>query len=65
MDSFQVQIDDLKSIGTGTNKKDAKRHASEAMLQLLGLETPIEIPVKSPEPVRLIQNHTLSPVFSS
>ncbi|XP_065226567.1 double-stranded RNA-binding protein Staufen homolog [Planococcus citri] len=47
--SIEVQIDDFKCTGNGSNKKDAKRQASEKMLQLLGLEaTPKEKP--SPKP---------------
>ena len=49
----QVQVDDLKCTGTGTNKKDAKRQASENMLQLLGLKaTPKEKP--SPKPAESV-----------
>lgn len=31
-------MDDLRFIGSGTSKKEAKRQASEGMLKLLGLE---------------------------
>jgi len=42
----QVQVDDHTCTGVGPNKKLAKRHAAEAMLQLLGYNKPSPQPSK-------------------
>lgn len=43
---MQVQVDDQTCSGVGPNKKLAKRHAAEAMLQLLGYNKPSPQPAK-------------------
>ncbi|XP_060604773.1 double-stranded RNA-binding protein Staufen homolog isoform X2 [Ruditapes philippinarum] len=43
---MQVQVDEQTCTGVGPNKKLAKRHAAEAMLQLLGYNKPSPQPAK-------------------
>ncbi|KAL3892074.1 hypothetical protein ACJMK2_004311 [Sinanodonta woodiana] len=43
---IQVTVDDKTCTGTGPNKKLAKRHAAEAMLDLLGYNKPTPQPAK-------------------
>jgi len=43
---MQVQVDDYTCTGVGPNKKLAKRHAAEAMLQLMGFNKPSPQPTK-------------------
>ena len=42
----QVQVEDHVCSGVGPNKKLAKRHAAESMLQLLGYNKPSPQPTK-------------------
>ncbi|XP_052762983.1 double-stranded RNA-binding protein Staufen homolog isoform X2 [Mya arenaria] len=43
---MQVQVDEHTCTGVGPNKKLAKRHAAESMLQMLGFNKPSPQPVK-------------------
>ncbi len=49
--SIAVAVNELKAVGTGPTKKEAKRKASEEMLKLLGLEMPAKQTTSSLEMV--------------